>query len=873
MKKTFFLFLFQCLFSTLSWSQTELETKIDFFIEGATIIEALDQLSEAIHLDIAYSSRFFSPTQTIALQLKDHQITAVLDAILASTKVKYRVIENQIVLFQKQEISKREFTISGYIEAADSDERLIAASVHCETTKRWILSNEYGYYSLRLPEGPTKIQVNYLGCDPLEKVFDLTEDLEMDFALSSSFTLTEVIVTPTDSTDQALDQLDEAGRTVAQHFVTIGPSLVGENDILRTIQFLPGVQSAADGFGGIYVRGGSGGQNLMLLDGAPIYNPLHLLGVFSIYNTTAIRSARLIRGAFPARYGGRLSSVFDVYTKEGNRQAWKAEAELGFLSAKASVEGPLFKEKGALFLAGRRSHFGLLLKPSLNKALSQYNEEDLDFNFYDFNAKLNYTFSKKNRVFLSFYKGGDFFIRNENNITEGIEIDLEDLLRWGNTLATFRWNHLYGARLFSNTTATYSLYDYRSAALASFFTSEIADLGNYIYTDYRSQIEDVSIKTDFDFLASPRHHFRFGAGLTLHNYAPFNGTTNEVVSFVEQDSLTIESVTDSDLSIDQFYNFEGHLYFEDDFKLNSKWTFNLGLRLSAFSFIPEDTDFNLGGGMIVELEPRLRVNYQFTPRMQLHSSFGKMVQNTHLISVGELRSPADVWLPSGEFVGPEISRLGELGWIYTSPSDLRFSFDTYYKRIDQILTLIGRIDNGIPVVGTAEAYGFEWMVEKQKGNTGGWVNYTLAWANRTFEEINGGQAYPYEYDSRHQFKFFGYHQLNPHWTFSLNWTYQSARPQNLIEDDLSSFVTGEFNDPFVGNKNVRSTANHRLDLSLSYRLKAKRFDHDFKLSIYNVYNRKNIAFYRVSYSFDESIEVTEVHLLPIMPSLQYRISF
>ncbi|MEM9823203.1 MAG: TonB-dependent receptor, partial [Bacteroidota bacterium] len=815
----------------------------------------------------------FKADQPVNLQFKRTKIRKVLKAILKPNRVTFKAVDNQIVLFLQPKVAPPERILSGYVEEIASGEKLIAASIFCEKTGRWALSNEYGYFSLRLPEGPSRLRVNYTGCQPLKQAINLIADQELVFSLQPSQLLTEIVVRP-DSNGIGSYITGSIGNPVPQQLTRLSPDLAGESDVLRAIQLLPGVQTGTDGFGGIYVRGGGGGHNLMLLDGATIYNPLHLLGVFSIYNTSAIRTARLMRGAFPARFGGRLSSVFDVYTKDGSRERWGGEAELGFLSGKASVEGPLFNGKGSLFLAGRRSHFGFLLKPALRNSFASSEDERQRFNFYDFNAKFNYTFSQKDRLLISFYKGGDFFERISEAQQDPAELsfDLEDVLRWGNTVFSLRWNHLFGKRLFANTIATYSFYDYQNAALISFEDVIEEDLF-FNFINYRSQIEDYSLKTNFDFLASPTHHFRFGGGVTIHGYRPFFGILDEesdVFGTLDTDSLSLEVVSSS---IDPVEVSATGLeaYVEDEITWKDQWRFNLGLRWSAFNSV--DSDFG-ESYFYSNFEPRIQVDYQASPRLNLRSSFGKMVQYVHLVSSGELRSPADVWLPSAGFIPPEKGWLGELGGTYTWPSNLRFSFDTYYKKIENIIASLSNGGDEDPVLGEGYGYGFEWMLEKQSGRTGGWLNYTLSWADRQFGEINDGRIFPHEFDGRHQVKVFAFHRLNSKFTFSLNWIYQSGLPiiAQLANQNPFTFLPPEAENDDPKNAD-RARASHRLDLAVSYQILNTKSEHHFKLSIYNVYNRKNIAFHRANFDEDGNTILSPVHLMPFMPSLQYRVRF
>ncbi len=375
----------------------------------------------------------------------------------------------------------------------------------------------------------------------------------------------------------------------------------------------------------------------------------------------------------------------------------------------------------------------------------------------------------------------------------------------------------------------------------------------------------MSVKTDFDFLLSPKHHLRFGGGVILHRFQPFAESITETVEFSESDSITIANISDeSDLII--YKGYESHLYVEDEMQLTEKWSVNLGLRLSAFNFQDE-----FDASAFVNLEPRINTTYTLLPRFQVHASFGRMVQYIHLAAAGELRSPSDIWVPSANDLPPEVSWLGEFGCSFSTVNDWQISFDSYYKRINNIVKLIDGFSD-FPDIGEGEAYGLEWMLKRQVGRTGGWFNYTLSWANRNFLSINDGQTIPYEYDSRHQVKIFLYHKLSQHWTIGLNWIYQSSYPINVVATEVDPFAVPTQNYP-NRNNSVRSIPNHRLDLSLSYHLQQNVIGHEFKFSLYNVYNRKNIAFHRISFTDPVTPILKPIHVMPFMPSLQYKLQF
>lgn len=864
----------------LSWSQS-LDVRIDFSIENANVVQALSQLTEQEKIEIAYSSRFFTKEKKITLNLFNTKIKTVLEKILANTQVDFQVLGQQIILSKKTPAQDQYYILSGYVEFAKSGEKLIAASVFDEQTGQWCLSNEYGFFSLKLPAGETTIRITYLGTKGIRKEIDLNKNKDFTFKLENMTMLSEVLVTPKNEITSIA--FHEDGTKIPVTFEEVIPDLAGESDVLRTAQLLPGVQSGVDGFGGLFVRGGDNGQNLMLLDGVPVYNPFHVLGIFSIFNTNAIRDARVLRGFFPARYGGKISSVLDVYIKEGNDQKWEGSAGLNLLSGNVSLEGPLIKDKCSILLTGRRSFFNTFLLPAVKKTFTEDEEVILDFNFYDINAKINYAFSDKDRLLISYYQGGDkffsdyredFFLFPDNFSPVTFTIIDEGKLEWGNQIAAIRWNHQFGPNLFLNTTATYSSYEYRSADLTKIIESSLGDNNDFFYTDVRSNIKDLAIKADFDFLPSPEHTMRFGSELIQHEFQPVfiafdqdDNTLESGVTFNLDDTLRInglEVITDEALSQINFRSTEAHIYFEDDWQLSSKLRLNLGTRFSYFA--------SHDGAKFLNFEPRVSARYSLNPSLSVRTSISRMVQYLHLVSTTKIRNPKDIWLPSSKELSPQKSWQGDIGvdWIF-DPST-KVSLESYYKRIEQVQIMNGFDELDI-LDGTAWAYGTELLLERKHEKFGGWMSYALAWSKRKYPGYNLSIKFPFRQDRRHQIKFFLFYQVLKNVQLSANWIYESANPRII-------FYTSEDREDIpwlpsdLGKENlVKAKANHRLDISLTYQLAKGDWHHQLKVGGYNVYDRKNAAFYKFSRKANGDLVEIPVSLLPFIPSLSYSLRF
>ncbi len=884
MRNQFLIFIFSILaFSLLG--QSALDRKIDLQLEDATTSEALLLLAEKADIDIAFSDHYFKDTATITFDFHNKSIKDILAKILPSDKVKYKFRNDQLVLQKKRNKNVIKYTISGYIEDAETGEKLIGATIYSTTHQKSCFSNAYGFYSLSLLPSNTELVISFLGSKVLRLPITLDKDQELNVSLDPAITLNAVIVTPDATQQQSLSAL-KTNEILLQQHVNIAADPGGENDIFRMAQLLPGVQTGADGLGGLHIRGGNADQNLILLDGVPVYNATHLLGIFSIFNTAAIRSATLLKGKFPARYGGRISSVFDVRTKDGNRKFWAGNIGLSLGSFKATLEGPFANKKGAILLSFRNSHSNFLLGPALQRTLlgGEENEEDeasLNYLFRDINVKANYRFSQKDQLYLSFYKGKDVFNAEieseESESKEDEEIFFQNYytndLNWGNLIASLRWNHLYNNKLFSNLTLTGSQYIFNNENLFEKEAQEETDKedSKYFYYGYASKIEDLAANIDFDYLPENNHHIRFGAGIIGHAITPEASAVDEA-TFVEKE--------DSIFKIDQFSDldkpktltaWEGHAYLEDEFVLHKKLHVNIGLRASAF--VQEKARYSY-------LEPRVNLRYPIGKNVSAFASANRMVQYLHRINANGLSTPNDVWIPSSLWVKPQTSWQYELGFDFEKAKSYHVNLSGYFKKMKGLLSYNDTapfvdfeedFSNEL-TVGDGTTYGIECAFQKLFGQTGGWVNYTFAHTKRQFKQQNNGYSYPHQFDTRHQFKVYLFHKFNKHFTVSANWTYQSATPLLWLSEN--QFIENVFvlNPNPPGEKNSkRSQDYHRLDLALSYGFTSKGLRHRLKASVYNVYNRRNVAFHQ---TVDVDAKIVEpVSFLPVLPGVGYELGF
>jgi len=868
-------------FST--FAQVDLGKEINFTARKMTLPEALDKLSDRAKVSIAYSTNLTPNEGTISIRFKKEPFAAILEYLLKNTGLRYKVIGNQVVLY-RGERSQKEFTISGYVEDKLTGELLIGANVYDTASKKGTSTNAYGFYSLTLKEGLVRVHYSYLGYQIETKNFDHSKSITNNVALNASMVLNEVIITATDSTsfrynDFSILNLED----LPIQDMHMMPSLGGETDLIRLTHMMPGVQTGADGLGNIQVRGGSTDQNLFLMDGVPVYNASHLAGLFSIYNSDAIRSVKFSKGGFGARYGGRLSSVIDVRTKEGNTKEFKGDASLGLTAVKATFEGPIVKDKGSFFLSGRRALLDLYLKPITTRVKEDKGKDGFsNYNFFDWNAKANYAFSDKDKIYLSFYNGSDDFY------DEGQEVFLDPVLprrfedktrqdlSWGNTIGALRWNHLFSDKLFSNTTLTYSQYRFKSEDQRE--SLDIISAGmlsedtfkRVTYNLYSSEIQDWAVKMDFDFLPSALHNWRFGFEAIQHNFQPGILSTEEFEDF----ELQIDTLFDDS----NIRSHEFTLYAEHEWQPNENWQTIFGVRATAFN-TEDHTHWSV--------EPRVKVNYTFKNDWQLFCSGSLNYQYLHLLTPTGIGLPSDLWLPSTEKIAPQRSWQASFGVDRRIYDKLTVGGELYYKKMDHLIAYkegdnleLVDADNWEDKVTTGEgmAYGAEFYVQKNVGSTTGNFSYTLSRAKRKFAEMNSGKTFPFRYDRRHNLKINVIHRFNNKFSVAGNWSYGSGLATTLPIGQYEFPV-----DPFFpvaarvySEKNsIRIPAYHRLDLGLTYKILRKWGQQQLNAGIYNVYNRKNPIYYRVRRNPDDfdKKQYLQATLFHFIPYFSYKVFF
>ncbi|HET9279992.1 MAG TPA: TonB-dependent receptor, partial [Flavitalea sp.] len=761
------------------------------------------------------------------------------------------------------------YTISGYIRDSLSQETLIGASITISGHGKGINSNQYGFYSITLPEGTYPVVVSFVGYHPQESTISLTGNTVLNFSLLQRSVLEEVVVSSR-RRDGNVENAQMGRIDLSMNQIRSIPVIFGEGDILKTMQLLPGVRNAGEGNTGLYVRGGGPDQNLIMLDDAIVYNTGHLFGFFSIFNSDAIKNTSLIKGGMPAQYGGRLSSVLDVAMKEGNMKKFEVEGGIGLIASRLSIQGPIKKEKASFIISARRTYIDVLVKPFVKKSSEFYGSS---YHFYDLNTKVNYKFSEKDRLYLSGYFGRDVF--TFNNTRRSFKADIP----WGNATATLRWNHVFNRKLFANTTVVYNDYGFSFGATQNDFSLKLS-----------SGIRDWNAKLDFDYYPSPQHKVKFGGLITYHTFVPNVLTGNQGDPEFEPNNESTK------------YASEAALYVQDDWEISEKFKVNAGLRYSSFTqlgpytIFDRDTDGNKTDSTVYKrgqpiksyggFEPRLTLRYSLNDETSIKGSITRNLQYIHLVTNAGSTLPTDLWVPSTYRVQPQISWLYSAG-LFKNFNDNTFetSVELYYKSMDNQIEYGEGYTPSLKdpeeafVFGKGWSYGAEFFVNKAKGKLTGWVGYTLSWTWRKFAGLNDGEKYPAKYDRRHDLSVVGIYEFNKKWKFSAVFVYGTGNATTLPERFY--IVSGVLTQEYSKINQYRLPAYHRLDLSATLTPKQKpnkRFQRYWVFSIYNAYSRLNPYFIY----FDQTgnplsgtlqIESLKVSLFPIIPSVTWNFKF
>jgi len=754
-------------------------------------------------------------------------------------------------------------TISGFIKDDQSGETLIGANVFLEKDgNTGTVTNTYGFFSITLPEGVHRIVVSYLGYQNRIVDVSLTENMDLNVDLIQGIEMQEVVVSASrDEKDDNVKSTSMGRVNLPMEQIKVLPALLGEVDILKTIQLLPGVSSAGEGSAGFYVRGGGADQNLVLLDEAVVYNSGHFLGFFSVFNSDAIKNTTLIKGGIPAVYGGRLSSVLDIQMKEGNNQEFQGEGGIGLISSRLTLEGPIVKDKSSFLVSGRRTYGFDLAQPFVRQTAFA----GTNYFFYDMNAKVNYQFSQQDRVYLSGYFGRDVLTLAQPGR------DFEFKLPYGNATATLRWNHLFNDKLFFNLSAIYNDYQFKAGFDQEEFSFEVF-----------SGVRDFTAKFDFDYFPSNDHQVKTGIHATHHRLTPniISGSSGDIEF---ENAATAK------------YAYEYAMYIQDDWKINPWIRLNLGLRATLFQQIGPYTSVSTGdvyeSGEVVttygSLEPRIFVNTSLSPSASLKAGVTSTTQYLHLVSNSSSTLPADVWVPSSDLVKPQRGWQYAAGYFQNIRKDMyEASIEVYYKSLkDQIDYRESYVDNGVDqvetefVFGDGKAYGLEFFLRKNKGLLNGWIGYTLSRTDRTFPDIENGRTYPATYDRTHDLSFVANYSMSKKLTAGFVFVYATGRAYTPPERVY--LIDGQLQTDYGPRNSQRLEPYHRMDVSLTWvpnPMSKKNFRSEWVFSIYNVYNRNNTFFIYTDYETDfqsgtADVRAYKISIFPILPSVTWNFKF
>lgn len=765
--------------------------------------------------------------------------------------------------------SAQKFTISGTIKDENTGENLIGASIYNLKTQQGTTSNTYGFFSLTQPKDSAFLRISYVGYEPALFKIALHKDTVLTIGLTSGTTLKEVVISGT-SEDRIQETTRMSTIDVPIHQIKSMPALMGETDVLKVLQLLPGVQGGTEGSSGLYVRGGGPDQNLILLDGVPVYNASHLFGFISVFNADAINHVELIKGGFPARYGGRLSSVIDISMKEGNNKALKGEGSIGLIASRVTIEGPLAKDRTSFIVSARRTYIDLLVRP-LVKAQTK-GDEVVGYYFYDLNTKLNHKINDKNRIYLSAYMGDDrayartkgYFVNNN----ERNDYKEEFGLRWGNISTALRWNTIINNKLFSNLTATYSRYRFNIFAESQEKITTPTSTTKYFYKDqYISGIRDYALKLDLDYIPNPSHYIKFGGQAINHLFTP------GVYSYRGEEG------SDTTFGAKRIYAQEFSAYVEDDFMISHKLKVNFGAHVSGFL---------VGKTFYHSLQPRVAARYLITPALSWKGSFATMTQYIHLLTNAGLGLPTDLWVPATQQIAPEQSHISSAGFAQNFNNRYELTVEGYYKKMKGLIEykdgasyLNIQDDWQTKVeVGEGESYGAEFFLHKKTGKINGWLGYTLSWTNRTFPNLNEGKTFPYKYDRRHDVEIAIVYEPRKNREFALTWVYGTGTAVSLPKSTYENYQDNFDNNYYLNNiqyyegrNNYRMRAYHRLDLSYTTTKQTKFGERSWSIGVYNVYSRRNPFFMEVGYDRQGNKKFIQYSLFPIIPSIAYRFKF
>jgi TonB dependent receptor-like, beta-barrel/CarboxypepD_reg-like domain/TonB-dependent Receptor Plug Domain len=864
----FYIFCF-----TTSYSQNDiLSKKLTIEIDSLNFEETIKKISSESEIDFSFSNNIIPENEIIYFSFVNKNLGDILTEIFQKTKIEFQVIENQIILKHNplKEIRVTEYTISGHIKDYANGETLIGANIYIPELNLGTTTNSYGFYSLTIPEGNYSIYSSFLGFNIDTLNLDLLQNRKIHIELKAKNEFLEEVVIQ--GLENDLTEVILTGETsIKPQTISSIPALMGESDVIKSLHSIPGIKSQGDGSTSFFVRGGNRDQNLILIDEAPVYNPSHLLGFYSTFSPEAIKDVKIYKGDIPANYGGRLSSLIDIRTKDGSMKKWGFGLDLGLISSKITLNGPLKRNKSSVFISRRKSHFRKLLGNTI--------DENNDIYFQDFTTKLNYIINEKNRLFYTIYYSKDVFKIDSENDANGIQ--------WENFASTFRWNHIFSNKLFSNTTVHTSTYDYR------------------LYTSYKnatywnSKITNLNFKTDFTYFHNPKHTTRFGFNFGMHGFNPGVFVTD---NNFEQNFF--QNITERN-------SLESAFYFHQNHRFKNRFSLTYGLRYTSWKnfgeteliyineyYQPTDTIYHTNGETFYtnrSLEPRISFKYKLTEKSTFKTSYIFTTQYIQLItnSVSPFTS-LEVWLPSGPNIKPQKAHQITLGFQRdVIDKKALLSIETFYKKmknqidyVDHAKMLFNPLLEAQLRFGDSWSYGIETLIKKDIGKFTGWISYTYSRTFVKINDLNDGVKFPAYFDKPHDFAIFISYDFSKQLNISANWVYTSGA---AFTSPTSFYEYNGYTVPvYKSRNNDRLPDYHRLDFAMSYRFnkKEQRFNHGINFSILNVYNHKNPIhlYFNKHYNvfgniaipgnqYANDLIITQSYLYTFLPSISYYLKF
>lgn len=854
-------------FSFLQAQQpTQAETKLSIDVKDEPLYEVLSYIESQTSFHFAYNTDLILQQKRITIKADNLRISELLEKIFEGSYIRYSIIGNQIVL---QKNSTNKITLSGYTRDKRTGELLIGTSIYIPGIKRGVASNSYGFYALSVDvTGSIELEISYTGYHSLFLKVDGKKDVVLNFNLSLKQDTSSPVLVLKDKREDNIKKNQVDLIDLSADVIAITPAISGNGDLISSLQLSAGVQAGLDGTAGYFVRGGNTDQNQVLLDEATLYNPTHLFNLVSVFNSPAIKKANFLKGSFPAYYGDCLSSVLDIYMKDGNNQQLSGDLQIGNIASSMALHGPISKGKSSFLLSGRRSMIDYSLQPFTSSGYFS------NYYFYDVNAKFNFETSPKDRFLLSYYRGSDHnsYI-NAGNYDDDDDEDDEGQINYknafGNQAFNLRWNHLFTKKLFSNTQAIYSNYYQRLSAIQ----------GDYFVHMY-SGIRDLNFKTDLYYYPNLTHRIRGGINYLLQSVFP--ATISNKISSTGFININEESLPEKKSN-------RLAAYISDDFKVTRQFNVYAGIRTPTY--IKPDVRY-------IDIEPRLSMLYLLSPTSSLKLAYSRMHQYIHLVQSYNASFPAEIWIGSSKLVKPQASNEVSGGLYKNFKENIyQASIELYYKTMDNQMLFKGITTSTIEtdiesqlIFGKAWSYGTEFILKKSDGDLKGWISYSLSEAYQQFDSLNNAIKFLSANNRKHNFYLSASYDLNEHWTVSANLFLTSGRPITLNTQPVSAQGSQDDNPLFeeednggsgsyvTEQNNFQLSSYNRLDLGIRYRKarnnKNRKWKSEWNLAVYNVYAHSNTYFaYRSINPVTKQPFITQVSFIPVIPSLTYMLNF